>query len=144
MSSLYVIVVGCGRLGAHIANLLSRAEHRVVVIDRSEAAFAGLSEAFSGFRVEGDAAEPGVLKQAKIDRADLLIAATQEDNVNLMVALVAREAFGVPQVMARVYDPAREEVYRELGLSTVCPTLLAGEAFLELVHEAMSLGGAEE
>jgi trk system potassium uptake protein TrkA len=144
MRSLYVIVVGCGRLGSHLANLLSRAGHNVVVIDRKAAAFAGLAaDAYSGFRVEGDASEPAVLRRARIEQADLLIAATSEDNLNLMIALVARKVFGVKHVMARVYDPKREETYRELGLETVCPTLIAGEHFLTLVFRALEAGGAD-
>lgn len=144
MRSLHIIVVGCGRLGSHLANLLSGAGHRVMVVDRDEDAFQGLSsESFSGFRVAGDASEPGVLRRSKIDQADLLIAATSEDNVNLMVALVARKVFGVKHVMARVYDPRREEMYRELGLETVCPTLMAGEAFFKLVFRALDGGDTE-
>lgn len=142
MKSLYVVVVGCGRLGSHLANLLSRGGHRVVVIDRNEATFAKLAtESFSGFRVAGDASEPTVLQKSKIERADLLIAATHEDNVNLMVALVAKRVFGVKHVMARVYDPAREQMYLDLGVATVCPTLIAGAAFFELVHRAAMAEG---
>jgi trk system potassium uptake protein TrkA len=145
MKSLYIIVVGCGRLGAHLANLLSRAGHSVVVIDKNENAFASLSaEAFSGFRVEGDASESPVLRRAKIEQADLLIAATREDNVNLMVALVAKRTFGVKHVMARVYDPRREEEFNELGLETVCPTVIAAEAFYTMVYRALEGGGAQE
>jgi len=145
MKSLYVVVVGCGRLGSHLANLLSRDGHRVVVVDKHEPSFGKLSsDAFSGFRIEGDASEPGVLRKAKIELADLLIAATHEDNVNLMVALVAKRVFGVGQVMARVYDPAREQMYHELGLATVCPTLIAGEAFFKLVYRAIEGQGAAE
>jgi len=141
MRSLYVIVVGCGRLGAHLANLLSHDGHRVVVIDRKATSFARLSvEAFSGFRVEGDAAQPETLRRAHIERADLLVAATHDDNVNLMAALVAQRVFGVKHVMARVYDPAREETYHDLGLETVCPTRIAAEAFLGLVHRAVEEG----
>lgn len=139
MKSLYVVVVGCGRLGSHVANLLSRRGHRVVVIDRRESAFAQLStETFSGFRIEGDASEPAVLRRAKVEQADLVIAATQEDNVNLMVAIVAKRVFGAKQVMARVYDPRREEAYRAHGLATVCPTLMAGDALLEMVHRTLN------
>ena len=143
MKSLYVVVVGCGRLGGHLANLLSRDGHRVVVIDRDEASFSRLSaEFYSGFRVEGDASEPSVLRRAGIEKADLMIAATHDDNVNLMVALVAHRVFGVKHAMARVYDPDREETYRELGVETVCPTLIAGEAFFSLVYRAVEDGSA--
>ena len=143
MKSLHLVIVGCGRLGSHLANLLSRIGHRVVVVDKNPDALARLSdESFSGLRIEGDASEAAVLRQAKIDSADLVIAATQADNVNLMVASVARHVFGIEHVMARVYDPLRESTYHDLGLETVCPTAIAGQAFLELVRRASGNGGA--
>jgi trk system potassium uptake protein TrkA len=128
--NLYIVIVGCGRLGAHLANRLSRDGHGVVTIDIDERAFAGLSPEYGGFRVEGDATELAVLKQAKMDKADVVIATTREDNVNLMVAQVARRVFAVPRVLARVFDPKREGVYRLLGIETICPTSVAADLFL--------------
>lgn len=144
MKSQRIVIIGCGRLGSHLANLLSSEGHRVVVVDRDAAAFGKLaSEAFSGSRIEGDACEPAVLVRAGADRADLVIAATHDDNVNLMAAQVARDWFGVERVMARVYDPAREQSYRALGLTTVCPTRIAGAAFLDLVRGADAADAAD-
>ncbi|NIV35869.1 MAG: NAD(P)-binding domain-containing protein, partial [Anaerolineae bacterium] len=102
VSNRYVIVVGCGRIGSLLANRLSSLGSSVVVIDREESAFQNLSTEFSGFRVTGDAAELAVLRQARIDKAECLLAITSHDNVNLMVAQVAQTVFSVPQVMARV------------------------------------------
>lgn len=128
---LFVIIVGCGRLGSYLANRLSRDGHSVVVIDINESAFDALAAEYSGFRLEGDATELAVLKQAKIDQADLVIATTLDDNVNLMVAQVAQKIFRVPKVIARVLEPKQEEMYRDLGIKTICPTSIAGKAFLE-------------
>jgi trk system potassium uptake protein TrkA len=128
---LFIIIVGCGRLGSYLANRLSRDGHSVVVIDINESAFDALSAEYSGFRVEGDATEFAVLKEAKADEADLVIATTREDNVNLMIAQVARKLFRVPRVMARVFEPKREEIYRDLGIETICLTSIAGDVFLE-------------
>jgi trk system potassium uptake protein TrkA len=130
VSNSYVVVVGCGRLGSLLANRLSSLGSSVVVIDREDAAFENLSTEFSGFRVTGDAAELAVLRQARIDKAECLLAITSHDNVNLMVAQVAQTVFDVPQVMARVNDPSREAVYREFGIETICPTNLTAAAFL--------------
>jgi trk system potassium uptake protein TrkA len=130
---LFIIIVGCGRLGSYLANRLSRDGHSVVAIDINKSAFDALSEEYSGFRMEGDATEFGLLKQAKADMADLLIATTGEDNVNLMVAQVAKRLFDVQRVMARVFQPKREEVYHVLGIETVCPITIAGEVFLESI-----------
>ena len=132
-SDLFIVIVGCGRLGSHLANQLSRAGHGVVVIDANEHAFGNLSPEYSGFRVEGDATELAVLKQAKVNEADLVVAATRADNINLMVAQVAKTEFGVARVLARVFEPRREAVYRRLGVETICPTSVAGELFLKSI-----------
>ncbi len=135
VSNRYVIVVGCGRIGSLLANRLSSLGSSVVVIDREESAFQNLSTEFSGFRVTGDAAELAVLRQARIDKAECLLAITSHDNVNLMVAQVAQTVFSVPQVMARVNDPSREAVYREFGIQTICPTNLTAAAFLGALRD---------
>ncbi len=129
-NSLYIVIVGCGRLGSGLANQLSRIGHSVVVIDSDEDTFEGLSSDFSGFRIVGDATQLAVLKQAKLKDADIFFATTHGDNVNLMVAQVARKLFNVPQVLARVFDPRREQVYNQLGIETICPTSLASEIFM--------------
>jgi len=131
--SLFIIIVGCGRLGAYIANNLSSSGHSVVVIDNEESAFNSLSSAYSGFRIVGDAAEFNVLKHVKMDKADLVIATTQEDNLNLMIAQIAKNIFHVPKVMARVFDPKREKIYRDFDIATICPTTFAGDLFLESI-----------
>ncbi len=131
--NLYIVVVGCGRLGSQLANELSREGHSVVVIDRDEATFEGFSPDFSGFRIDGDATRLHVLKEAKLKDADFLIATTHEDNVNLMVAQIAQKIFQVPRVLARVFDPRREEVYARMGIDTICPTSVAAGMFLQAV-----------
>ena len=135
MPSRYVVIVGCGRLGSTLANTLSTQGDAVVVIDRSEAAFANLSAEFSGYRIHGDAAELSVLRQAKVERADVVCAATDRDNLNLFVAQAASELFGVKHVAARLFDPTREPIFEELDVITISPTMLAAEAFLAFTRE---------
>ena len=130
----YIIIVGCGRLGSMLANRLSRLGNSVVVIDRDEAAFRHLSTEFSGFQIAGDAAELAVLRRAGIEQADCLLAITHHDNVNLMVTQVAKTVFGVPKVIARIFDPSREAVYHQFGVETICPTSLSAVAFLDTLH----------
>jgi trk system potassium uptake protein TrkA len=137
----YIVIVGCGRLGSHLANQLSRGGDSVVVIDRDEATFGNLSADFSGFRVEGDATQMSVLREARLNRADILIATTHKDNINLMAAQVARRIFGVSHVLARVFDPRREAVYARLGIDTICPTSLAAGMFLGAVSGESEEGG---
>lgn len=128
--SLFIVVVGCGRLGSYIVDRLSFYGHYLVVIDINASAFDVLSSQFSGFQIEGDATEYAVLKRAKLENADLVIATTERDNVNLMVAQIAKKIFKVPQVMARVFDPKRAQVYRDFGIEGICPITIAGDAFL--------------
>ncbi|MBN1140178.1 MAG: TrkA family potassium uptake protein [Deltaproteobacteria bacterium] len=131
----YTVVVGCGRVGSLLADLLSRAGGSVVVIDREEAAFELLSPEFSGFRIVGDAVEMEVLRAAKVEKADCLLAVTKDDNVNLMAAQVAREIFQIPKVLVRIVDPQRERLYREFGLETISPTRLTANAFLAALRK---------
>ncbi len=140
-NSLFIVIVGCGRLGSGLANQLSRIGHSVVVIDSDEDTLEGLSSDFSGFRIVGDATQLAVLKQAKLKDADILFATTHGDNVNLMVAQVARKLFNVPQVLARVFDPRREQIYNQLGIETICPTSVAAEMFMLSVAGGRARGG---
>lgn len=133
--SLFIVVVGCGRLGSLLANGLSGQGHSVVVVDRRAEAFADLSAEFSGFKVVGDAVESETLRKARAADADCLIAAAEEDNVNLMVAQVAKDVFKVKRVMARVAEPAREMAYRQFDIETVNPTNLAGEYVLRALAQ---------
>jgi trk system potassium uptake protein TrkA len=136
----YVIIVGCGRLGASLANRLSSMGSDVVIIDDDKGAFRYLSTEFSGFQIVGNAAELAVLRQAKIEKADCLLAITRYDNVNLMVAQVAKTVFRVPKVVARVYDPNREQVYGQFGIDTICPTRLTAEVFLDRLWDEPEVG----
>lgn len=129
----YIIIVGCGRLGGNLANFLNSAGHAVVVIDKREAAFDKLSVDFSGYRVLGDATELSVLKETEVENADYLFAVTTHDSTNLMVAQVAQTILKVPHVIARVFDPLREEIYRDFGVETISPTNLSTRAFLDAV-----------
>lgn len=131
----YIVIVGCGRMGSILANQLSRQGSNVVVVDRDEAAFKNLSAEFSGFQVTGEAAELAVLRRAGIERADCLLAATRHDNVNLMVAQVARTVFGVSKVIARVFDPSRQAVYDQFGIETICPTSLSAGTIMAALRQ---------
>ncbi|MBB6218136.1 trk system potassium uptake protein TrkA [Anaerosolibacter carboniphilus] len=124
----YIIVIGCGRLGSHLARLLSKARKSVVVIDKDEHAFHRLSDEYSGFTIEADAVEIDTLLRAKIDKADVVVTTTNDDNTNLMIAQIAKTIYKVPKVIARLFEPSRQPVYEELGIDTLCPTILSAEA----------------
>ncbi len=131
--NLHIVIVGCGRLGGLLANQLSEAGNAVVIVDRSSARFDKLSINFTGFKVVGDAVELHVLQEANVDQADCLFATTSHDNTNLMVAQVARTLFNVPRVVARVFDPRREAIYRQFGIQTISPTKLSADAFIKVL-----------
>lgn len=137
MSQKYIIIVGCGRLGATLANRLSKVGNSVVVIDRDPQAFAKLSADFSGYRIHMNlnTVEIAALREAQIDRANCLLAVTNHDNVNLMVAQIARTIFHVPLVLARVNEPTHEAIYEELGVEVISPTQLSTEAFLQAIDD---------
>lgn len=129
-----IVIVGCGRLGGVLANALSGAGHSVVVVDRRESAFDKLNVNFSGFRIIGDVVEHEILKKARLEEADYCFTVTKEDNTNLMIAQVARDVFNVPNVIARVYDPEREAIYKSFGIKTISPIQLTSVMFLKAVE----------
>lgn len=137
MAGKYIIVVGCGRLGSILANRLSKDGHSVVVIDRDANAFRKLSAEFSGYRIHSNTVEIAALREAQIDRADCLLATTDQDNVNMMVAQIARTIFHVPVVLARAYEPAHEFIYHELDVKIISPTHLAADAFFEALSATL-------
>lgn len=129
----YIIIIGCGRLGSHLASLLSKAGKSIVIIDKDQQAFRKLSEDFSGFTIEADATEEDTLLEAKIDKADVLVATTNDDNTNIMVAQIAKTIYKVPKVIARLFEPARQRVYEELDIDTICPTILSAIEFRNII-----------
>lgn len=130
---MHVIVVGCGRVGARLAALLGDDGHSVTVVDRRAASFTRLPETFSGDRVVGVGFDRDLLRTAGVERADAVIAVTGGDNSNILVARVARDAFGVERVVARIYDPGRAEIYERLGIPTVATVRWTTERILRHV-----------
>ena len=114
-----VIVVGCGRVGAELAPTLARAGHRVSVVDKNDAAFRRLGDAFDGVLIHGSGFDRDDLIAAGIEDADALAAVTSGDNTNILTARIAREVFDVEHVVARIYDPRRAVIYERLGIPTV-------------------------
>ena len=131
MAHKYMLIIGSGRLGSLLANRYSTMGHSLVMIDTDPNAFEQLSSDFSGFTIEGDATELSVLEKAKISQADAVLICTRNDNINLMVAQIAKDVFNVPIVMARVFDPKREIIYNQLNIRTICPTILAADEFVK-------------
>lgn len=120
---MFVVIAGCGRVGAAIALGLVSDGHKVNVIDEDEDALLRLGEDFPGEFFNGVGIDIGTLEAAGTARADAFVAATDGDNTNIVSAQLAIKRFGVKCVVARVYDPNRAQFFREqMGLRTVCPT----------------------
>ena len=127
LQAMNIIIVGCGRVGALLAQNLAAHGHGVTVIDQEAEAFDRLPAGFQGRTILGSGTDMDVQRRAGIEQADALVACTPGDNRNIAATQVAREIFHVPKVVARINDPLRGEVFRDLGLQTVCPTLLGAE-----------------
>jgi trk system potassium uptake protein len=133
-----VVIMGCGRVGARVASLLDHSGNAITVIDTDSRAFRRLPAGFGGETVIGTGIDEDVLRKAGIEDADAFIAVTNGDNRNIMAAQVARLIFEVPVVICRIYDPVREDTYRRLGLTTVCPTTTISAIILDHVMRAGS------
>lgn len=134
-----ILVIGCGKVGSQLASMLSEEGHDVSVIDRDAKNFEMLDDNFSGMTTVGVPIDQDVLKQAGIESCDAVAAVSQDDNLNIMCSQLAREIFKVPSVLARIYDPAREDVFSHFGLHTVCPTNLTVSAVKSALAENQSI-----
>jgi trk system potassium uptake protein TrkA len=121
---MYVIIVGCGRVGSELAKLLSREGHNVVVIDKAADSFKRLGKKFNGLTIVGTGFDGNLLKEAGVEKADAFCSVTNGDNTNILSSQVAKKIFKVPRVIARIYDPQRAEIYRSLGLDIISGTTL--------------------
>jgi trk system potassium uptake protein TrkA len=116
---VHVVIMGCGRVGSTLARSLEDRNHTVSVIDSNPDAFRRLGPSFNGTKVTGIGFDQDVLERAGVEKADAFAAVSSGDNSNIIAARVARETFGIQQVVARIYDPGRAEVYQRLGITTV-------------------------
>ena len=132
--------MGCGRVGSSIALELETAGISVAIIDQSREAFRRLGGTFRGQTVTGIGFDRDILIEAGIERADAFAALSDGDNSNILAARVAREVFGVQNVVARIYDPARAEIYQRLGIPTVATVTWATEQVLRRLLPGGSRG----
>lgn len=130
---MYIVIMGCGRVGSRLAKVLTLERHEVAIIDKDPTAFKRLGEAFKGKAIEGFGFDRDVLEKAGIEQADAFIAVTNGDNHNIVGALVAKNKFRVPKVVARIYDPAREKLYQHLGIQTISSTAWAANKIKNLI-----------
>lgn len=131
-----VVILGCGRVGSTLANMLDKAGHQVLVVDYSSDSFRRLDTRFSGETLIGNGVDEEILMRAGIKDADAFIAVTNGDNRNIMASQIAKEIFNVKKVICRIYDPIRESTYSELGLETFCPTKIGAQMLFDTLTKA--------
>jgi len=127
---VHVVIMGCGRVGSSLAHALERLDHTVAVIDKEERAFRRLGADFHGTYLVGNGFDRDVLVKAGIERAGAFAAVSNGDNSNIISARVARETFGIDNVVARIYDEKRAAVYERLGIPTVATVPWTTDRFL--------------
>ncbi len=128
------LVIGCGRVGSTVALTLLGEGWDVTVVDENEDALSRLGEGWPGAFVVGHGMDTDLLREAGIEEADAVVAATDGDNTNIVIGQVAQKRFDVQCVVVRLLDPARAAFYASRGMRTVCPTSVAIDALMETVR----------
>jgi trk system potassium uptake protein len=130
---LYVVIMGCGRVGSALAGGLERLGHDVAVVDKDAQAFRRLSPEFRGRQVVGPGFHRDVLIEAGVEKAQAFAAVSSGDNSNIIAARVARETFGIERVVARIYDAKRAAVYERLGIPTVATVPWSTDRLMRMI-----------
>jgi trk system potassium uptake protein TrkA len=138
-----VVIMGCGRVGSTLATWLDNDGHDVTVLDIRPDAFKRLPPEFKGRRHAGNGIDQDVLARVGLKQADAFVAVTQGDNRNVMATQMAKHLFGVDRTLCRIYDPIREEIYRDLGLETISPTLVGAQLLKDLLDKQPVAAEAE-
>jgi trk system potassium uptake protein TrkA len=128
-----IIIIGCGRVGARLAQTLSLKGCSVTVVDKDPAAFDRLGKAYQGRTILGVGFDRDVLIEAGIEKADGMAAVMASDEANAVAARIAIQFFHVPRVVARIYEPRKAEIYRRLGIQTLSPVSIGVEFFADLL-----------
>lgn len=130
---MHVVIAGCGRVGSQLATALDADGHSVAIIDKNGLAFRYLEDDFGGQALEGVVFDRHTLEKAGIKRAQAFLAVTSGDNSNIVSARTAKERYGVPIVVARIFDPIRAAIYERHGITTIASTRWTAEAILRAV-----------
>jgi trk system potassium uptake protein TrkA len=135
-----IVIMGCGRVGSELAAGLDREGHEIAILDLNPRQFDRfLPETFGGKRIKGNGVDQETLRKAGIREADAFVAVTAGDNRNVMASQIAQHIFNVPNVVCRIYDPIREQMYRGLGLKTISPTIMGAN----MIREALKVNADE-
>lgn len=124
---MYVLIIGCGRLGSTLAREFSDEGHDVAIIDRDKERLGVLGSGFNGHRIKGIEFDNDHLIEAGISKADVFLAMTPDDNINITGALIAKKIYNVPRIIARVCYPGRMYIYEKLDIETISPTRMSAQ-----------------
>ena len=130
-----IIVVGCGRLGSTIASLLSERNLHVIVLDIDQSNFRKLAASYGGLTKEGDGTDIDMLERVGIKEAGVLVATTNDDDVNIMIAQIAKEIFHVDEVITRIYDASKDITCNRMGIHVISPTRLSVDEFRRVLFQ---------
>ncbi len=128
-----IVMMGCSRVGARLAGMLDSEGHNVTILDIDAYSFRRIPSDFGGEALVGSGTDEDALIKAGIETTDIFIAVTQRDNQNVMAAQTAKHIFNVSRVICRIYDPIRQEMYEELGLETMSPTVIGTNSLHRLI-----------
>ncbi|MEG0691803.1 MAG: TrkA family potassium uptake protein [Oscillospiraceae bacterium] len=131
---MYLIIVGCGRMGSNLAYELSDLGHDICIIDRNKDRLSVLGSGFNGQIINGIEFDRDNLSAAGIESADALLAVTPDDNINITVSMIANKIYHLPRVIARVNDPKRKYIYEQLKIETINPVQLGAELLTNRLH----------
>ncbi|AGK53704.1 potassium channel family protein [Bacillus sp. 1NLA3E] len=127
------IIVGCSHMGSGLAMKLQEKGHEVTIIDRQEDSFKKVPSGFSGQTIVGFGIDKEVLEAANINRADAVVTCTDSDETNALLARIAKNEYGVPRVIARIYDPRKADIYQSFGIQTISPIMWGIQRVTELL-----------
>lgn len=130
-----VLIVGCGRMGAALAYIMSQQNKNVTIVDMEEVSFQKLSPAYGGNTLLGDGTNINTLKEADIANSDIVVAATNDDNINLFISAIARQIHDVPRVFCRLYEQDKQQALKNMDIKSICPPELSVNAFLHSLED---------
>jgi len=128
-----ILIIGSGKLGTHIANDYALNDDNVVLVDQDENIIKIINTKFNGQTVLGDATDVNTLRRAGIETADIVVSATNNDNINIFVSLIAKEIYKVKNVIARLYEHTLSIAYDKLNIATISPSVLSAEVIKKFI-----------
>ena len=132
---MHIVIIGCGKLGSNLAKELSDEGNDICIIDRNGDKLNALGTGFNGQRIKGIEFDSDKLIEAGVNQADVLLAVTSDDNINITVSLIAEKIFHVPNIIAKVNDPQKNDIYNQLGINTINPIQYEIEMLKEKINK---------